>query len=258
MEQIILSHRVYGVYRNRLLTTFKHVLSAQTSELAVELSNFYIDERGRIIIEIDGEDAPVVKNLLSKDYGLALNIQDLHVNREYEGHLVDVGRVGYGLYVDIGVAHPCSIDVLIPLYSLRAATGLQGHSVNSIRRLLCLVDNLPVKVVLRQVNVKKQELTGEFCKSVIERINQWAQDDHERLLVFGITRQMINKALATSGHSSDIIQIDELGPYEFAIVCKRSTRAAGIVTAIGPFLKGVPIHLFVPGEIAVVKNNDAS
>ncbi|RLI52933.1 MAG: hypothetical protein DRO87_12375, partial [Candidatus Thorarchaeota archaeon] len=48
---------------------------------------------------------------------------------------------------------------------------------------------------------------------------------------------------------SDIYEVESLGVYEYALVCKRSTRASGILAAIGPALRGVPIHLFIPNEV---------
>ena len=79
-------------------------------------------------------------------------------------------------------------------------------------------------------------------------------DDHERLLVFGANSTIIDNALRKSGHLEDIYEIENLGIFEYALVCKRSTRASGILAAIGPRLQGIPMHLFIPKEIEAKLN----
>jgi hypothetical protein len=60
---------------------------------------------------------------------------------------------------------------------------------------------------------------------------------------------MVENALRITKHSDDISSFEKIGFFEHALVCKRSTRASGILSAIGPKLKGVPMHLFIPKEI---------
>jgi hypothetical protein len=55
--------------------------------------------------------------------------------------------------------------------------------------------------------------------------------------------------LSKSGHLQDIFLAEQLGKFEHSLVCKRSTRASGILAAIGPYLRGVPMHLFIPREV---------
>ena len=68
-------------------------------------------------------------------------------------------------------------------------------------------------------------------------------------MVFGANREMIDNALRVTKHTDDIYDFQKLGTFEHALVCKRSTRASGIISAIGPILRGVPMHLFIPKEI---------
>jgi len=65
---------------------------------------------------------------------------------------------------------------------------------------------------------------------------------------------MIDQALRTTRHTDDIFEIEQLGYLEHSLVCKRSTRASGILAAIGPKLRGVAMHLFIPKEIKEKQN----
>jgi len=69
------------------------------------------------------------------------------------------------------------------------------------------------------------------------------------LLILGCTRKMLDDALKKSKHLEDIYRVERLGSFEYSLRCKRSTRASGILAAIGPKLRGVSMHLFIPDEV---------
>ncbi len=151
--------------------------------------------------------------------------------------------------MDIGIATPSRMDALIPLYGLRKQFEMHNSSLRTIANTLVLVDNLPVNIRITEVDITSQRIAGEFTESYLEQIDRWVKDDHQRLLVLGCTKELIDDALRRSGHTEDIYRIEKLGHFEYSLRCKRSTRASGILAAIGPRLKGVPMHLFIPEEI---------
>ncbi len=187
--------------------------------------------------------------MLTQEYGTIPTIGALRPDSTHKGHFLDVGKVGYGLYVDIGIATPSQMDALIPLYSLREQFEMHNSSLRTIANTLVLVDNLPVNIRITEVDITSQRIAGEFAESYLEQIDRWVRDDHQRLLVLGCTKELIDNALRRSGHTEDIYRIEKLGHFEYSLRCKRSTRASGILAAIGPRLKGVPMHLFIPEEI---------
>ncbi len=206
------------------------------------------DKRGHVVVSTAGQDEEFVVNLLAREYGKVPDVHEVVPESEYAGQLLDVGKVGYGLYTDIGLKEP-RIDALIPLHHLREQMGMQGHSLRKISNCLVLVDNLPVEVTITEINLDSEQVGAEFSSSFLQRLDSWMNDDHERLLVFGANQQMIENALRITGHAEDIYQIEKLGFFEFSLQCKRSTRASGILSAIGPKLRGVPMHLFIPNEV---------
>jgi hypothetical protein len=119
---------------------------------------------------------------------------------------------------------------------------------------LVLVDNLPVEVMITSVDTNEGKIEATFSETTMNRFEEWLHDDHERLLVFGANHSMIDNALKRSGHLEDIYETQELGKFEFVLRCKRSTRASGIIAAIGPQLRGVPMHLFIPKEVEAKQN----
>ena len=253
MHEMVLLQRVYGQYRNRMFSTVTKEIDSMTEELNVKVS-YRITRNNHIQVNIEGDDAEFVTNLLSKEFGRSLDIKDIEVGAEYNGQLVDVGRVGFGLYTDIGVIGQNQIDALIPLFTLRRQLGMKKKPVRAIADTFVLVDNLPVELHITGIDRDNHKIQAEFTDGLLDRINGWSSDDHERLIVLGIPRRMIHSVLSKTGHINDIYNLEQLGRFEFALQCKRSTRASGIVSKIGPYLKGVPIHLFIPHEIEAKKD----
>jgi len=206
------------------------------------------DRRGHVVVSVAGQDAEFVVNLLAQEYGKAPDIHEIVPESRYLGQLVDVGKVGYGLYIDLGLKEP-RIDALIPLHHLREQLKMQGQSLRKIAKNLILVDNLPAEIIVTEIHLDEEQIEAVFASSFLQRFDDWLNDDHERLLVFGANQQMIETALRKSGHEEDIYKIEKLGFFEFSLQCKRSTRASGILSAIGPKLRGVPMHLFIPTEV---------
>ncbi len=240
---------MYGSYRGQLL---KHV-RADANEIVKELNASVVslrtDKRNHITIDIDGEDEEFVGNVLKQRYGSVSEFGALSTGLTFKGQLVDVGKVGYGLYCDIGIMGPPKMDVLIPLHNLRSQLLMHKSSLRTISSALVLVDHLPIQVRITEIDNVHHKTTGELAESTLVRIRRWVEDDHQRLLVLGCTKKIIEDTLRESGHLEDIYRIEKLGYFEFSLRCKRSTRASGILAAIGPRLKGVPMHLFIPEEI---------
>ncbi len=249
MKRLVFKARAYGSFRGRILQSVESAISEMTRELDVSLSRLKTDKRDRIMIEIDGEDEEFVANVLAKEFGVVTSTNAISVDSIYSGHFVDTGKVGYGLYVDIGITTPLHVDALVPLFRLREQLSLENLSLRAIAKALIFVDNLPVKINITNVDIRGPKIEAELAESYLKQLERWVKDDHERLLALGSTRKMLDDALKKSNHLEDIYRVEKLGSFEYSLRCKRSTRASGILAAIGPKLRGVPIHLFIPSEV---------
>jgi hypothetical protein len=223
-------------------------------ELDATLARFVVDKRGHISLSIEGQDAEFAVNFLTKEYGASIALDSLAERDTIRGTLIDVGKVGYGIYVDIvAMSNEKQVDALVPLYRIRDLFKMK-KSLRTMAKSLVLVDNLPVEVMITSVDTNEGKIEATFSETTMNRFEEWLHDDHERLLVFGANHSMIDNALKRSGHLEDIYETQELGKFEFVLRCKRSTRASGIIAAIGPQLRGVPMHLFIPKEVEAKQN----
>ncbi len=257
MKSIVTAVRVYGPSRHELLKYLQHAVLELKSDLAVDLKTIKITSSGHVKLIVSGDDEEFFINLLKREFGAIPAKSDLIVGATLSGHLTNVGAVGYGVYVNIGYPPTDKMDPLIPLYQLRKQFGLPQQPLRKITSALVLVDNLPIEIVLTDVNPINGKLEAKLSASQLDRIQQWAEDDHERLIVLGVTYPQLATVLEISGHSTDIYAIEQLGPFEYSLQCKRSTRASGILAAIGPKLKGIPIHPFIPKEVEAKRNATA-
>jgi hypothetical protein len=254
LKTVILSTRLYGQYKNRLSELVKAHISSLLNELDATLTRFAVDKRGHISLSIEGQDAEFAVNFLTKEYGPSITLNSLTEGNTVRGALIDVGNVGYGIYVDIAaMSNKKQVDALVPLYRIRDLFKMK-KSLRTMARSLVLVDNLPVEVMITSIDTKEEKIEATFSETTMNRFEEWLHDDHERLLVFGANHSMIDNALKRSGHLEDIYETQELGKFEFALRCKRSSRASGIIAAIGPQLRGVPMHLFIPKEVEAKQN----
>jgi hypothetical protein len=244
-----LSVRIYGPYRRRLIDTLSREISRLVTGLTVRIAKMDGDETGLVTLEFEGEDEEFFANVLVKEYGAVPTLQNLTIGTSYPGWLADVGKVGYGVYVDIGIRLPQRVDGLVPLFRIRSQFNMQKESARAIASALVLVDDLPVHVVVTAFDRTALTVEAEFAETMLRRVDDWVSDDHERLIVLGSSREMIDHSLSKSGHIEDIVMVEQLGKFEHSLVCKRSTRASGILAAIGPHLRGVPMHLFIPREV---------
>jgi len=249
LKHLALSVHTYGTYRQLLLRTVKTSISSFITGLDAKIVSLRTDSAGRLSVSLEGEDEEFAANALAKQWGIAPKLQDLSPGVVSRGWLVDIGKVGFGLYVDIGICVPQAIDALVPLYHVREQFEMHDKSVRAIASKLVLVNDLPVEIRVTKVDAGKPTIEAQFTEFFLKRITSWTSDDHERLIVLGVTKEMLEHALSKTRHLEDIFAVEQLGPFEYSLMCKRSTHASGIVAAIGPRLRGVPIHLFVPNNI---------
>ena len=254
MQQIPLKTRVYGPYANRLMQDLTHSLQQKFSKLDVAFTKVRTNKRGYVSVTLTGSDEEFVANSILSEYDTCPTFEELTEQSTLSGWLIDVGKVGYGLYVDIGIHNPETIDVLVPLHRLREQLELPRRSLRQIAKSLLLVDNLPVEVIITSIDRRNLTIEGSLSEQFLDRLDKWMNDEHERLFVFGANYSMIERALEKTHHIEDIYEVESIGVHEHVLVCKRSTRASGIIAAIGPKLRGVPMHIFIPREVKAMRD----
>ncbi len=191
-----------------------------------------------------GEDAEAFVNLLVEKYGEA-PVQRSKVERwdVRRGFITGSGRVGFGVYVDVGVLEPVKKDALYPLHRMRAqlADGV-GKSSREILYENSLADYFPVDVVVTELDGDK--ITVELADGTRDQLQLWKKLIFDRVITVGIDREYAEKIVKAANLGLDIIMIETLSLLVQCLVCKFDTDAPGVIARIGNRLRGVGLTAF--------------
>lgn len=188
-------------------------------------------------VSLRGEDEDISANIIREEFGeVPYSLKNVEVGRAYRGRFVDLGKVGYGAYVDIGIFRPKPKDALLPLYYLKRTFG--DNPVRQMIREFGWVDNLPVEVEVTNVEFGAREVELAFSEGQLKTIKNWLSDGHDKLFIAGTISERVEEALIKTGHGRDVKRMEELGLMETLLVLKKGTQAPGIIKELGPHLKG--------------------
>ena len=237
MEEVVILEKVYGDRSGFLKLDRK--LKALLGDLEVEWKLSAV-KKNWVKVSLNGEDEEISANLVREEFGeVPYSLRAVEEGETYRGRFIDLGKVGYGAYVDIGIFRPRPKDALLPLYYLKETFG--EIPVRQMIRNFGWVDNLPVEVTVTKVEFGAREVELAFSEGQLRRIKGWLEDGHDKLFIAGTVSENVEKALIQTGHGRDVKRIEELGLMETLLILKKGTQAPGIIKEIGPHLRGTVI-----------------
>jgi len=250
MKSITLLEKAYGRYKRAALRAFRTHLSEDLEGLEVQVKQISTSPHDWITIEFEGEDEEAASNFLTHRYGAACPLGRLDVNQIRKGKLIETGVYGYGLFIDMGILADRRIDGFLSLNTLRHQ--LAHDAKIPLRTLIDLygfLDHLPLEIKIDSIDRGKKNVQVSLSDTQIAIYRKWVNSKLERLIVCGIMRHHLKKAVLRTGHFRDIHAIERLGLLEETISCKSGTNAPGLLAEIGPLLKNTEIHLFIPARL---------
>jgi hypothetical protein len=248
VREIVLSQKVYGPWHARCLSVLERLLHSEVSGLQVDVRVQGQTSRGWVKAVVEGEDEDVALGQLSRMFGLASQSLDaLEPPCTVIGYAVDVGRVGYGIFVDVGLSSELATDVLVPLHAFRAQLG-DGErlSMRRIAQSYCLTDNVPLRLRLTKVDVASRRLEAQLSDGQVAVFEKLVRDGLEKVLVLGVPLEDAREAVRASGLERDVIDVESVGLFEHFFVCKLGTQAVGVISRLGRQLPGALLYIFSP------------
>jgi hypothetical protein len=223
-----------GLLRNNLVK--------QAEGLNVE-SEFNLEEYW-LQIRTKGEDADAFLNLVKQEYGEApISRSNLEKWDLVNGFVTGAGRVGYGVYIDIGILEPTPKDALYPLHRMRAqlAEG-EPKSARDILDANALVDYVPLKMIVTEL--ENENISVELTDDARDILVSWRKYPFDRVIVVGADRTLLEKAVRTAGLEGDIAKVETLSIFVQSLLCKIGTDAPGVIAKIGVKLPGISLKSY--------------
>lgn len=218
------------------------VLADQAKGLKME-SDFNLQLQW-LQIRARGEDADAFLNLLKQEYGEApVSRSNLEKWDVVNGFVTGAGRIGYGVYIDIGIQQPSPKDALYPLHRMRAQ--LADGEAKSSRMILdenALVDYVPLKMIVTEL--EGENISVEMNDEARDRLVSWRKYPFDRVIVVGADKILVENAVRASGLQSDIVKVESLSLFAQSLLCKIGTDAPGVIAKIGNRLRGVGLSSY--------------
>ncbi len=252
MTTATLLEKAYGTLSAR---RFEATISALCKGLRVKISVRGTANAGWIQIDVTGEDEAVALKLLDREIGMApASAENVGRFSTVRGKIVDARESKTELHVDIGVFEPRNYCAAIPSWRLRAQLS-DGVKLpfERLTELFCLSDFVPIGIrILEELNREKGFWEAELSEGQLSRFSEWCKSNLDRLIVVGASRNEVEAAVERARHFRDVIKIEPLGLFEYAVLCKLGTEAVGLIPRLGPFLSVANLVPFSPRSIKEV------
>ena len=213
---VVLATKLYvgGDARQRALDSLSSQVGNTLGDLSVEWSVGVRDD-GFPSVTVDGEDAPVARNLLREEWGA--------ITPHREPGEVYVGTLerwdDEGFYLDAGE------EVFVPSGEL----GLGPGDPSQVRQRFGLVQHVPLKFTV------EEDGTARLADEERDRLYDWTRGAG-RVNVNSATRSEVRATLNRAGHAEDVVTVERLGLLEQSVVCREGTDPPGLIASVGKYL----------------------
>jgi hypothetical protein len=238
-------------HNNSQLKLVDKFLTSTLKGLNVETKIVGVNLRRWIQVTISGEDEKVALHYLADEIGLCpATLEEIKKFSALRGRIIDIDRGRDELCLDIGVYLPRITDVSVPLQHLQAQL-LDGKKValEEITDLFGFCENLPLGIKISNIHMENGLIEAMLSEEQLSQYRRWMKSLLDRLIILGTPLEEIRLALKMAKCNRDVIDVEPLGLFEYALVCKLGTDAAGLMPKIGRNLRNAALTIFNPKKV---------
>jgi hypothetical protein len=238
-------------HNNLRLDNFDKNLKSALEGLKVEAKTCGATTRGWIQISISGEDENVALRYLDDRIGLCpASLENVNRFSTIKGRITSLRKSMDELRIDMGVFSPNIYDAVIPLARLQAQL-VDGRrvSLEKIVKLFGFCENMPFTIEINSIDKDKGLIRAEVAEKQRRQYVEWTESLLDRLLILGASLNGIELAVEKAGFNRDVVSIEPLGGFEYAVVCKVGTDAVGLIPRIGKNLGNASLAVFSPRRL---------
>jgi hypothetical protein len=201
-------------------------------------------------LELSGEDESIATNLIAREIGFCpTSLEGIKKFAALKGYVVEPGK-SEELLVDVGVFQPKPVYAAISLSHLQnQLAGGKKLTLKRISELWGFSENLPLNIKIINIESEENRIEAELQPTQIRRFTSWRDSLLDRLIILGASLYEINTAIEQERLNRDIIDIEQLGMFEHALVCKLGTDGAGLISRMGRRLRKAKFTVFNPKKI---------
>jgi hypothetical protein len=214
-------------------------LKDQFEELDVETEVLTNTANRWVQVSVSGEDEAIATSYLRKTYGLCpVTLENARTTHTFKAYISKVDEAKQQLQIDVGIFEPQIVPAIISEACLQTqlAEG-KSLSIRKIGELFGLAEGIPLTIKVNWEKSSEGELSAELAPEQAAKFFSWRQSMLDRLIVIGTSLETVNTAIERTKLIRDIIDVETLGAFEFALTCKLGTDAAGLIPRIGRYMR---------------------
>jgi hypothetical protein len=241
------------IYNSHQLRELEGTLTELFEDLNVEAVMKGTAAGKWVQLEVSGEDEPVATKMLEREAGFCpVDLANVKKFSTHKGYIVGLNKAKEELQLDIGVYEPKTVYASVPLTHLQdKVAGGKKVPLKKLAETWGLCDNMPLNLKVLEVDAEAGKVKAELVAGQIKKFADWKDSLLDRLIVVGASKRELNEAVDQEGLGRDVINVEALGMFEYAMVCKLGTDAAGLIGRLGRRLRKAQFSVFNPKKIDV-------
>ncbi|NLF87665.1 DUF2110 family protein [Candidatus Bathyarchaeota archaeon] len=223
-------------YNSNQLKQVDDLLQSQYEDLDIKTTITANTQNKWVQLTLEGEDEAVATAYARKKIGICpVNLDSVEEGQVLKGYISKVDESRGQLIVDVGVYEPKVEMATISLVTLRGQfSAPKEATLGKIAEAYALAEGLPISV---KVTDKAEGLKAELSAEHLEKLRGWQQSLLDRLIITRSNRELVDSALERTRLGRDVIDVEQLGFFEFALTCKLGTEARGLVSRLGRYMR---------------------
>jgi hypothetical protein len=224
------------------LRQIDEMLHAQFEDLDVEVKILGNPINRWVKVSVEGEDEVIAAAYMRKEIGTCpVSLDAVEEGVVLKGYVskLDDGR----LVVDVGVFEPKITQAAVSLACLQTQlAGGKEASLRTIAETYAIAEGLPISI--KVISKDAEGLQAELPPEQVDKLQGWQQSLLDRLIVLRASRELVSSTLERTRLERDVIDVEALGLFEYALTCKLGTDAAGLIPRVGRYMRNAVFVVF--------------
>ncbi|MDR0471042.1 MAG: DUF2110 family protein [Nitrososphaerota archaeon] len=219
-------------------------LHTQFADLDVDLKVLSNPTNRWVQVTLEGEDQAVATAYIRKEIGICpTSLDAIEADMVLKGYVSKIDIAKQQIVVDVGVFEPKATYAIVALSNLQLqlADG-KNLGFKQITDAYAITEGVPLSV--RILSKDGDILTAELSSEQALLLQSWQQSLLDRLVVLRASKELVSEVLERTRLNRDVIDVEQLGLFEFALVCKLGTDAAGLVSRMGRYMRNAVFVVF--------------